>query len=98
MSKNPSYAVRQSCGYCFRQVVPPDLRNLVGRTEIRYNLFTGSLRDAKSRARIIYGQIQQLFMKLQIEEGQMPKSELTESKINDIIRNVVQTMGYHKAA
>ena len=37
-------------------------------------------------------------MKLQIEEGQMPKSELTESKINDIIRNVVQTMGYHKAA
>ena len=68
MCKNPSYVVRQSCGYCYRQVVPPDLRNLVGRTEIRYNLYTGSLRDAKSRARVISGQIQALFIKIKREK------------------------------
>jgi hypothetical protein len=89
MSGNPSYVVRQSCGYCYRQVVPPDLRKLVGRTEIRYNLYTGSLRDAKSRARMINGRVHELFMKLERKAYGMVENQLTETKINKILRNII---------
>lgn len=86
MCKNPSYVVRQSCGYCYRQVEPPGLRDLVGRTEIRYNLYTGSLRDAKSRARVISGQVQALFIKIKREGYIMSDSQLTEAKINTLLK------------
>ena len=90
MSRNPSYVVRQSCGYCYRQVVPPDLRDLVGRTELRYNLYTGSLRDAKSRARVISGQVHSLFIKIKRKGYIMSDSQLTEAKINAMIKGYVK--------
>jgi len=45
-------------------VVPVDLRNLIGKKELRYSLKTGSLSDAKPKARLVAGQVQWLFKKL----------------------------------
>jgi hypothetical protein len=39
--KSPSYLVRNPYSYCFRMVVPKDLRKFVGKTELRYTLRTG---------------------------------------------------------
>jgi hypothetical protein len=41
--------------------VPTDLQSLVGKREIRYSLKTGSVGIAKSKARLLAGQIQALF-------------------------------------
>jgi hypothetical protein len=37
-SRSPSYIVRNRSAYCFRIIVPEDLRSLVRRYEIRYSL------------------------------------------------------------
>ena len=37
---------RQSHSWCFRMVIPVNLRNVVGKSELRYTLFTGSRREA----------------------------------------------------
>jgi hypothetical protein len=67
--KSPSYLVRTPYSYCFRMKVPLDLRDLVGKKELRYSLKTGSLSDAKSKARLVAGQIQWLFKKLKKGSG-----------------------------
>ena len=52
-TKSPSYIVRQDHSYCFRMVIPAAFRAMVGRTELRYTLSTGSMYEAKQRARTI---------------------------------------------
>ena len=63
-NKSQSYLVRNPSSYCFRLVVPPDLRGTVGRRELRYSLRTGSIAVAKIRARYMAGRIQVLFLYL----------------------------------
>jgi hypothetical protein len=41
-------------------IVPKDLRKFVRKTELRYTLKTGSIGLAKSKARLLAGQIQHL--------------------------------------
>jgi Domain of unknown function (DUF6538) len=62
--RNPSYLVRNPHGYCFRLIVPKDLQDVVGKRELRYSLKTGCLSEGKSRARLLAGLIQQLFVKI----------------------------------
>ena len=64
-SRSPSYLVRksQSC-YCFRLVVPQDLRRFVGRCELRYSLKTGYLGVAKQKSRFLVGRVQFMFQLL----------------------------------
>jgi hypothetical protein len=50
----PSYTIRNPHSYCFRMIVPKDLRKFVGKTELRYTLNTGSIGLAKSKARLLY--------------------------------------------
>ena len=59
ISRSPSYLVKNPFSFCFRINVPKDLQAYVGRKELRYSLKTGYLSDAKHKARIIAGQIQQ---------------------------------------
>jgi hypothetical protein len=47
--------------------IPPDLKDLIGKVEYRYSLRTGSLKDARHRARLLASNIQQLFM--EVSEG-----------------------------
>ena len=77
-SKNqrpPSYIIWTPHSYCFRLRVPIDLQGIIGKTELRYSLKTGSLRDAKTKARLIAGQIQRLFKRLRRGEGSPYRTE-----------------------
>ncbi|MEJ2731597.1 MAG: hypothetical protein P8185_24320, partial [Deltaproteobacteria bacterium] len=68
--------------YCFRLIVPADLRKFVGKSELRYTLNTGSVSLAKSKARLLAGEIQEFFRRLReiINLG-----ELTDSQIVDMV-------------
>ena len=44
MSKpSPDYLVRNKYSWCLRYKIPPDLKNIFGKTEIRYSLKIGIL-------------------------------------------------------
>jgi len=47
---SPSYLLFHTSGYIFRYCIPKDLKTVVGKTELRYSLRTGSLGKAKRRA------------------------------------------------
>ncbi|WP_054033061.1 DUF6538 domain-containing protein [Desulfatitalea tepidiphila] len=68
--------------YCFRMKVPPDLRPIVQKTELRYSLKTGYLGHAKSQARLMAGLTQKLFTFLRENRDKM---KLDSTYINDII-------------
>ena len=59
------HLVRQSHSWCFRMVVPTDLRQIVGKKELRYSLKTGAVGVAKRKSRFLAGQGQLLFRYLQ---------------------------------
>jgi hypothetical protein len=44
--------------------VPADLRDVVGKREFRYSLKTGKLSEARQKARLLAGLIQQLFVRI----------------------------------
>jgi hypothetical protein len=67
-----NHLVRQSCGYCVRLKVPLELHGLLGRKEIRYGLHTGSLMEAKFKAKMIVRQVKELFQKLK-SDGDLKK-------------------------
>ena len=81
-STAPTYLVRQSSSYCFRMSVPSDLREVVGRRELRYSLKTGFLSEAKYRSRRMAGFVQGLFRYLR-EEGKM--KEISDTQIQKLI-------------
>ena len=78
----PLYMYQSPSGYVFRLRIPKDLKHLVGKTEFRYSLATGTIRVAKERARRIAGFVQELLMKVR---GSM--SEFTTEKINQLVRD-----------
>lgn len=69
IAKSPSYLIRNTSSYCFRMCVPKDLKPIVGKTELRYSLRTGSLSVAKHRARNMACYVQSLFLKLRAMRG-----------------------------
>ena len=81
--KNPGYLALQSCGYCFRMTVPKDLKAVIGKNELRYSLKEGSLRTAKSKAKMIAGQASGLFNNLRKDSSNM--TTLTRVEINELI-------------
>ncbi len=58
----PAYLYQSPHGYIFHLRIPLDLKDLIGKIEYRYSLRTGSLKDARYRARLLASNIQQLFM------------------------------------
>ena len=82
ISRSPSYLIRTPYSYCFRLNVPIDLQKFVGKTELRYTLATGYVGLAKSKARLLAGQVQEFFRRLReiIKLG-----ELTDEQITDIV-------------
>ncbi|MFC1877097.1 SpoIIE family protein phosphatase [Thermodesulfobacteriota bacterium] len=63
-SKSSSYLFRNPHSYNFRMGVPADLRDVVGKREFRYSLKTGKLSEARKKARLLAGLIQQLFVRI----------------------------------
>lgn len=88
LSRCPSYLVRTEFSYCFRMNVPADLQKQVGKKELRYSLKTGYLGKAKFKARILAGQIQQLF--LWVRKGGAELSGLSDEKIQELIQEYLK--------
>lgn len=94
---SPTYLVRTPYSYCFRYSIPPDLRNIVGKVEIRYSLKTGYIGKAKAMALQLAGRIQKLCADLRDiisnERGsisiRMP-NELSPDKIQELIAGWVR--------
>jgi hypothetical protein len=63
--------------------VPADLRPLIGKRELRYSLQTGYLGTAKSRARVIAGQVQLLFQEMRRNHKGFMK--LSDQQIQDMV-------------
>ena len=57
---SPTYLVRTPYSYCFRYTIPQDLREVVGKSEIRYSLKTGYIGKAKVMVLQLAGRIQRL--------------------------------------
>jgi hypothetical protein len=97
-SRSPSYLVRKahSC-FCFRLIVPKDLRQIVGRTELRYTLRTGFLGIAKQKSRFLAGQVQFIFQLLRKESLFMGK--LSEVQIQQLVGTYIKKSieGWDKA-
>ncbi len=79
---SPTYITRQSCGYCFRISVPPDVSHFVSKKEIRYALRTGSREEAKRRARPMASFAHKVFSDIR-KGGRM--KELSEADINKLL-------------
>lgn len=79
---SPNYLLQTPYGYYYRHKIPPDLRALVGKTELRYSLKTGLLSVARSRARLLSGSVQHLFRKIRVNnEGATMSNRLNKSDI-----------------
>jgi len=65
--------------------VPIDLQPLVGKREIRYSLRTGFVGVAKSKARLLAGQIQVLFRMLRKRRALLLPS-LSDERIKELVQ------------
>jgi len=78
--RSPSYVVRTRHSYCFRMVVPKDLRETVGLRELKYSLRTGAIGEAKYRARRMAAFVQALFRRLRRRQVGMTQPSKAEIK------------------
>ena len=91
-AKSPSYLVHTPFAYCFRMAVPKDIQPLVGKTELRYSLKTGSLSAAKQKARLLAGHVQLYFQRVRqrgVIMGSLTQEQI-EKLLSDYIHNSVQ--------
>ena len=83
---SPSYLIQAPYGYHFRFKIPKDPKpHLDNKQELRYSLKTGSICEAKERARLLAGKIQKLFRKPKTE-GNFMSSDFSENKVYSLIR------------
>ncbi len=87
--KSPCYLVRNPYSYCFRMIVPINLRKFVGKTELRYSLRTGNLRTAKHKAQLLAGQVQLIFRYLRKESKAL--SKLSDDQIKELVHQYIKT-------
>ena len=82
INKSPSYLVRNSYSYCFRMIIPQDLKLYFGKKELRYTLKTGYIGVAKLKARALAGQIQSIFRIIRKGDFMM---NLSDDQIKELI-------------
>ena len=81
----PTYVHHTPYGYYFRLRIPLDLKDIFGKTELRYSLRTNVMSDAKSKARLLAGRVQSLFKKVRSNV-----MSLNQNHIQNIVRQYVQ--------
>lgn len=91
---NACYLIEHPSAFLFRIRVPQDLRPYIGKTEIRYSLKTGRLREAKPKARLLAGMVQRLFR--QLRRGDCPVNELTPAEVSTIIEEYIREVTEEK--
>jgi hypothetical protein len=74
-------------------IVPKDLRRFVGKVELRYTSNTGYVGLAKSKARLLAGQVQEFFRKLReiIKLGEFTNEEIVDM-VNRYFRNFIEEL------
>ena len=91
---NPSYLYQTPSGYIFRLRIPGDLKKLVGKSEFRYSLRSGTLRHARPRARHLASFIQQLFAKVRADN----MTGFTPERITQLVQeHIRKTLDNDKA-
>lgn len=85
-----NYLVRQSCGYCFRLVIPSDLRPAFGVFEFRRSLRTGSVEQAKIMSKVMAGRMRLLFDNLRTSSGDLPG--LTKQQVKRLPDDFLQQL------
>ena len=88
MTRSPSYLSQNRFGHCFRIRVPKDLQIPFARKELRYSLKTGNLPEAKAKARLLAGQVQQIFKWLRT--GYSRQINLPDSRINELVKRFLR--------
>lgn len=81
--RSPSFLVRNAHSYCFRLIVPKDLQQFVGKTELRYTLRTGYLGVAKRKSRFLAGQVQFIFQLLR--KGFVGMVKLSKDQVQQLV-------------
>ena len=81
--RSPFFLVRNAHSYCFRLIVPKDLQQFVGKTELRYTLRTGYLGVAKRKSRFLASQVQFMFQLLR--KGFVGMGKLSEDQVQQLV-------------
>lgn len=77
----PSYTYQTPSGYIFRLRIPGDLKAAFGKSEFRYSLKTGSIREARQRARCISALLPQVFAEVRYSDPSLASVE----KVNQLV-------------
>jgi hypothetical protein len=70
--------------------VPKNLQRIVGKNELRYNLYTGSLRQAKRKSKRVSRKVKGLFEELREGKYRMTDSALTKARLDRMMREFVK--------
>lgn len=81
----PTYLFHTPSGYIFRLRIPKDLKTIVGKTEFRYSLRSGFLREAKLKAQAIAYYINELFGKVRNN-----MTVFSKDMINGLVKSYIQ--------
>lgn len=82
-----NYILQKSSGYYFRFQFPADVKELVSKSELRYSLQTGSIKLARSKARLIAGTVQSI---IRIIRKDTTVRELNTEQINGLLRKHIK--------
>jgi len=83
------YLSKQNYGYCVRIKVPLTIQKQVGLTEIKYSLKTGSIQQAKQKAKQIVTKVKLLFGSLQMNDEALTTMTITQTEIRRLIAEYV---------
>lgn len=93
----PTNLVKADFGYCFRMIVPEDLRPVIGKTELRYSLKERSLVPARRKSQQLAKQVKQLFSSLRLEsEPEKLDREKLQTYIQDMVKATIEDMAADK--
>jgi hypothetical protein len=88
INRSPSYLIRNPYSYCFRMIIPNDLRSYFGKKELRYSLKTGYLDLAKIKARFVAGHVQFIFRLLR--RGTLIMVNLSDDQIKELVNKYIK--------
>jgi len=80
------HLVQRQSGYYFRLMVPPDLKPIFRKNEIKRSLKTGSLSLAKERAFLLSGRLKKLFRQMRYSDDM----KLEKHHIDGLIRKYIR--------
>lgn len=90
ITRSPNHLYRKGSIYYFRHSIPHDMRDSLGRSEIRMSLQTGYLAEARPKARILALGVKQILTKMR--SGELPMDDFDQIKVfmNDWLRRFLK--------